>query len=63
MRCLCVNMAEHHLKRPCAAVSHLLWGVRCRSVQVHGVLLDELMQQPQTPELTMVTDYETRSLR
>lgn len=32
-------------------------------LQVHAVLLDEIMQQPQMPELSMVTDYETRSLR
>lgn len=40
----------------------LLCGLRVL-LQVHAVLLDDIMQQPQTPELSMVTDYETRSLR
>jgi hypothetical protein len=32
-------------------------------VQVRAVFLDDIMQQPDLPELDMVADYETRSLR
>ncbi|KAF6259424.1 intraflagellar transport protein [Scenedesmus sp. NREL 46B-D3] len=32
-------------------------------LQVHAVFLDDIMQQPDLPELDMVADYETRSLR
>jgi hypothetical protein len=35
----------------------------CAVPQVHAVLLDDIMQQPQMPELSMITDYESRSLR
>ena len=32
-------------------------------MQVRAVFLDDIMQQPDLPELDMVADYETRSLR
>lgn len=32
-------------------------------LQVRAVLVDDIMQQPELPELDMVTTYETRSLR
>lgn len=32
-------------------------------LQVRAVFMDDVMQQPDLPELEMVADYETRSLR
>lgn len=48
---------------PCKTQVSSQAGVHGCAAQVHAVLLDDIMQQPQTPELAMVTDYETRSLR
>jgi hypothetical protein len=33
------------------------------AVQVRAVFLDDIMEQPDMPELDMVVDYESRSLR
>jgi hypothetical protein len=32
-------------------------------MQVEAVMLDDIMQQPQVPEFSMLVQYETRSLR
>lgn len=44
-------------------VTSSAWLAGFSDLQVHAVLLDDIMQQPQTPELSMVRDNETRSLR
>ncbi|KAF8068393.1 Wdr35 [Scenedesmus sp. PABB004] len=47
-----------------AAAAAALLPRRCRpALQVRGVLLDDIMQHPDLPELGMVADLETRSLR
>lgn len=46
-------------------VSSTHWLSYCSALvlQVRAVFMDDIMQQPDLPELDMVADYETRSLR
>jgi hypothetical protein len=55
---LAQDTRHDRLRRPtcCAVLCHAV-------PQVDAVMLDDVMQQPQAPEVGMMVQYETKSLR